>query len=87
MKINDEINDPCYSCFKTVIYSGKVVLHCHDLLHEDYVMMGWVNTVGGPDNIPDQGQAYCDAVRQQVKGKKGNGVGNKKGKGKKGVVG
>ena len=80
VKINDEVNDPCYTRFKTVDYSGKVILHCHDLLHEDFDMMGWVNTVGGPDdNIPDQAQASCDAVRQKAKGKKGI----KKGKGKK----
>ena len=50
-------------------------------MHEDVDMMGWVNTVWVPDNLPTQDQASCDAVRKQAKSKKG------KGKGKKGFVG
>ena len=49
-------------------------------------MMVWVNTVGGPDNLPPKEQASFDALRQQAKGKKGYGKGKGKGKGKKGVV-
>ena len=77
--------EPCYTRFKTVNYSRKVMCHCHDLMHEDYRMIGWVNKVGGPDNLPLQDQASCDAVRKQAKGKKGNG--KSKWKGKTGVVG
>ena len=69
-------------------YSGKAMIHCHDLMHEDVDMICWVKTVVGPENLPPQEQASCDAVRKQAKGKKGNGKNiNGKGKGKKGVVG
>ena len=85
VRISNPSIEPCYTHFKTVNYSGKVILHCHDFIHEDDLMIGWVNTVGGPDNLPLQEQDSCDAVRQQAKGKKGNGKG--KGKGKTGVVG
>ena len=61
------------------------MLHCHDLMHEDDGMIGWVNTVGGPENLPLQEQSSCDEVRQQAKGKKGNG--KVKGKGKTVVFG
>ena len=67
-------------------YSGKVILHFHALFHDDIEMMGWVDTVGGPDNLPPKEQASFDALRQQAKGKKGYGKGKGKGKGKKGVV-
>merc|ERR1712071_694593 len=30
--------------------SGKVIMHCHDLMHEDGGMMGWVDVQGGPDD-------------------------------------
>ena len=54
MRISNYKNDPCYTCFKTVNYSGKGMLHFHDLFHEDIDMMGLVNTVRGPDNLPLQ---------------------------------
>ena len=50
VRISDSNNDQCYTRFKTVNYSGKVLLRCHDWLHEDIDMMGWDNTVGGSDN-------------------------------------
>ena len=59
--------DPCYTRFKTVIFSGKVILHCHDLMHEDVHMIGWVDTVGGPENLPIRPEASCDALRTQNK--------------------
>ena len=57
------------------------MLHCHDLMHEDDGMIGWVNTGGGPDNLPLQYQASCDAVRQQAKRKKVNCKGKDKDRG------
>ena len=67
-------------------FSGKVILHCHDLMHEDVDMMGWVDTVGGPENLPIQLEASCDALRNQPKGKgkKGSGKRPKTGKSAKG---
>ena len=44
VRISNSKNDPCYTLFKTVNYSGKVVLHCHDFFHKVIYMMGWVNT-------------------------------------------
>ena len=54
VKVFNSNNDPCYNCFKTVKYSGKVILQRHYLFHKDIEMMVWVNTVGGPDNLPLQ---------------------------------
>ena len=28
------------------------MLHCHDLMHEDVGVIGWVHTVGGPYMLP-----------------------------------
>ena len=69
VKTDNTNNDPCYTRFKTVRFSGKVILHCHDLMHEDVYMMGWVDTVGGPKNLPIRPEASCDALRNQLKGK------------------
>ena len=67
VNINEASRDPCYTCFKTVIFSGKVILHCNDLMHEDVDMMGWVDTVGGPENLSPQSEASCDALHNQPK--------------------
>ena len=77
VKINDAYSDPCYNRFKTVIFSGKVILHCHNLMHEDVYMMGWVDTVGGPENLPPQPEASCDILHNQPKGKGKKGAGNR----------
>ena len=80
LRISNSNNDPFYTRFKTVNYSGTVMLHCNYFMHEDVEMIDWVNTVGGPNNLPPQEKDYCDAVRQQAK------VKTSKGKVKKGVV-
>ena len=87
VRISNPIIEPFYTPFRNVKYSGKVMLHCHDLMLGDNGMIGSVNTVGGPDNLPLQEQSPCDGVRQQAKGKKSNGKGKGKGKVKTGVVG
>ena len=69
VNINEASRDPCYTCFKTVIFSGKVILHCHNLMHEDVDMMGCVDTDGGPEDLPPQPEASCDAWLNQPKGK------------------
>jgi len=87
VKIDNNNNDPCYTRFKTVRFSGKLILHCHDLMHEDVDMMGWVDTVGGPENLPPQPEGSCDAMRNAPKGKKGAGKKPKTGNGGKGTKG
>ena len=62
VKIDNTNNDPCYTRFKTVRFSGKVILHCHDLMHEDVGMMGWVDTFGGPENLLSQPEASIYVV-------------------------
>ena len=44
VRIFNSNNDTCYNCFNTVNYSGKVILHFHELINEDVDIMGWLNT-------------------------------------------
>jgi len=50
IRIKESDWDPCVARFKFNNYSGKVIMHCHDLLHEDGGMMGWVMVEGGPQD-------------------------------------
>ena len=77
VNIDNRNNDQCYTRFKTVRFSGKVILHCHYLMHEDVDMMGWVDTFGGPENLLSEPEASCDAFINYPKGK------GKKGPGKR----
>ena len=40
-------------------------------------MMVWVDTVGGPANLPPQPEGSCDSLRNQPKGKGKKGAGKK----------
>ena len=75
VNINEASRDPCYTRFKTLMFSGKVIPHCHYSMHEDVDMMVWVDTVGGPENVPPQPEVFCDALRNQPKGKVKKGAG------------
>jgi len=50
LRIKESDWDPCLARFRFNDYSGKVIMHCHDLLHEDAGMMGWVMVEGGPND-------------------------------------
>jgi len=54
IRIKESTMDPCLARFRFNDFSGKVIMHCHDLMHEDGGMMGWVSVVGGPqDDVAD----------------------------------
>ena len=44
-------------------------------MHEYVDIMGWVDTGGGPENLPTQPEASYDALRNQPKGKGKKGAG------------
>jgi len=50
IRINDGDQDPCVARHRFNDYTGKVILHCHDLFHEDAGMMGLVMIEGGPED-------------------------------------
>jgi len=50
LRIKTQDWDPCVARFRFNDYSGKIIMHCHDLLHEDGGMMGWVMVTGGPQD-------------------------------------
>jgi len=62
IRIKEEDWDPCVARFRFINYSGKIIMHCHDLLHEDGGMMGWVMVEGGPqdgDAFPQKEPIDC----------------------------
>lgn len=66
LRIKESDWDPCLARFRFNDYSGKVIMHCHDLLHEDAGMMGWVMVEGGPNdeeaNAPVKEPIECTNV-------------------------
>ena len=72
----DVISAPVDNCtvrMRLVDYSGRTVMHCHILSHEDMGTMGWVNVTGGPaldyqDIAPVQGVTLCHGELLAVAG-------------------
>jgi len=50
IRIKSSELDPCKARHRFNQYAGKVILHCHDLFHEDSGMMGLVMVEGGPES-------------------------------------
>jgi FtsP/CotA-like multicopper oxidase with cupredoxin domain len=44
------VTDHCTVRFRMNAFSGRTVLHCHQLSHEDLGVMVWTDVIGGPDN-------------------------------------
>lgn len=64
--------EDCLVRFRAIDISGRCVMHCHILSHEDNGSMGWVDVVGGP--APDN--TNRDEVDCAVCGQPGDACGN-----------
>lgn len=59
-----DVADHCTVRFRMDAFSGRTVLHCHQLSHEDLGVMVWTDVIGGPDNgflqVESQETAWCE---------------------------
>jgi FtsP/CotA-like multicopper oxidase with cupredoxin domain len=77
--IRAETDMECVVRFKFVDYSKRVILHCHNLRHEDAGMMAWVDVKGGPDDDVETVESVtCDSLvtPKSKKGSKSSKKGN-----------